>query len=148
MSTFTAPLNMRDPDRTAVGYVTATQWNTLTFNNAGVAKVVFTIPKPYSIESFFVDVLTAFNSSGTDLVSAGIQGGSATAFFSGMDVSTIGRKLGSANVTAPQLTAWQSATDATGTETITMTFTQSVADATTGNARVGIVYACPQQLSD
>lgn len=149
MSTFSVPLNMTSYDRTtsATGFVMATQYNTLTFANT-TAKLLFSIPKPYIITSILVDVLVAFNSSGTDLLSFGSTA-TPTLLGSALDVSTTGRKsVSTAGANVTQLGAWLETTDDGSVLTINGLYTQSVADATTGSARVFIEYACPKTLND
>lgn len=149
MSTFSVPLNTSASDRTtrSVGYVMSAQYNTLTFADT-TAKLLFSIPKPHLITSILVDVLVAFNSSGTDLLSFGTTA-SPTLFGSGVDVSTVGRKsVATAGATPAQLTAWLDTTNDGGVVSINGLFTQSVADATTGSARITIEYCCPVVLSD
>lgn len=148
MSTFSVPLNMTAYDRTtnATGYVMAVQYNTLTFADT-TAKLLFSIPKPFFITSIIADVLVLFNSSGTDLLSFGTLA-TPTLLGSALDVSTTGRKsVSTAGATVGQLTQWLDVTDDGSVISIYGLFAQTVADATTGSARVMIEYACPKILN-
>jgi hypothetical protein len=101
------------------------------------AKNLFVIPANSQILDVYVDVLTVFNSDGTDLVDIGVSGTS-DLFADALDVSSLGRKLGSSDVS--QLLNY----DDTGTSQITVQgiYANGGSAATTGNARVTIVY-CP-----
>jgi hypothetical protein len=103
----------------------------ITFADAGVAKTVGVIPagsvilKPAS----GINVSTVFNSSGTDLIDIGTSG---TADLYATDLA--GQTLGFAALDEAVSMYVASET------TITATYAQSVADATTGVAQVIIAY--------
>lgn len=120
----------------AFGNAVVAQSALLNYTNT-TAKNLFVIPANSQVLDVYVDVLTAFNSTGTDLVDIGVAGTS-DLFADALDVSSAGRKLGSSDVS--QLLNY----DDTGTAQITVQglYVQSVADASAGNARVTIVY-CP-----
>lgn len=120
----------------AFGNALVTQSALITFANT-TAKNLFVIPANSQIIDFYVDVLTAFNSTGTDLLDIGVSG-TAQLFADDLVVSAAGRLLGSSKST--KLLNY----DDTGATQITVQglYKQSVADASTGNARVTIVY-CP-----
>lgn len=65
---------------------------TLAFTDT-TAKALFTIPAGAYIVEWVINVTTAFNSDGTDLVNLGITG-TAAKFASALDVSTTGLKTG------------------------------------------------------
>ena len=119
----------------AFGGAVVSQANTLAYTDAGVAKNLFVIPANSQILEIYVDVITAFNSSGTDLVDVGVSGTS-DLFASALDVSSQARKLGSSS--ASKLTNYVN----TGATQITVqaTYSQSVADSTAGSARITIKY--------
>jgi hypothetical protein len=104
---------------------------TITFADAGVAKTVGVLPagslilKPCS----GVNVSTAFNSSGTDLIDVGTTG---TADLYATDLA--GQTVGFAALDEA-VSAYVAAET-----TITATYAQSVADATAGVAQVVIAY--------
>lgn len=117
------------------GWVVASQTNTLTFADT-TSKTLFVLPATAQILEVYVDVTTLFNSSGTDTVSVGTSL-SATAFVNAADVSTAGRKLGSAGG-ATQLTNYT--TVGATPVTVLGIYAQSVADANAGAATVTVVY--------
>jgi len=118
-----------------VGKTVLFQTNTIAYTDT-TAKPLFYLPANAKIIDVYVDVTTAFNSSGTDLLTVGTAA-DPDAFVDDADVSTTGRKLGSANAIAL-------ANQATGVGTadiaIQGVFTQSVADASAGAARVTVLY--------
>lgn len=133
-------LNTGKGELEAFGHAVISQSALLTFADT-TAKDLFVIPANSQILEIYVDVLTVFNSSGTDLVDIGVSGTS-DLFADALDVSTAGRKLGSSDVS--QLLNY----DDTGATQITVQgiYAQSVADATTGNARVTILYCAGNNL--
>lgn len=145
MSTFGSPLNSGDVAQNAVGFTTLVQYNTITFANT-TAKFLFNIPKPYLALDIYIDVLTVFNSSGTDLVSIGSVA-TPTLFASGIDVSTLGRKIVSASATNAQFLAWLDTTDDGTVLLLNGLYAQTVADATTGLARITLEYTVPKILN-
>lgn len=143
MTTFNGPLRVGDKAQDAVGHVRLSQTAFVTFANT-TAKVLFRIPKPYRISDIFIDVTTAFNSSGTDLLDIG-KLGNANFYSDDVDISSTGRKSG---VQTAKLANLVDTTDDNSVEVITATFAQSVADASAGYAVVTIEYSSIKQLSD
>ena len=129
-------LNTGIGDLEAFGSVVVAQSALLTFNDTS-AKNLFVIPANSQILNIYVDVLTVFNSDGTDLVDIGVSGTS-DLFADALDVSSLGRKIGSSDVS--QLLNY----DDTGAAQIIVQgiYAAGGSAASTGNARVTIVY-CP-----
>lgn len=129
-------LNSAQGEVEAFGGALVTQSALITNANT-TAKNLFIIPANSQIIEFYVDVLTAFNSSGTDLLDIGVSG-SAQLFADDLVVSAAGRVLGSSKST--KLLNY----DDIGTSQITVQglYKQSVADSNAGNARITVVY-CP-----
>lgn len=108
-----------------------------TITNADTAvKNLFILPAGAQVISIYIDVITAFNSSGTDLLSVG-KTGSNTFFVNGQDVSTTGHLVGTL-VPGNLATIFN-----VGTVDVQVVgiYVQSVGDSTTGSARVTCVYA-------
>lgn len=106
------------------------------FGSTGVSKHAFTLP-PYSIIlSFMVEVLTAFNDSGTDLVQIG-DDSSATFYADAVDVSTTGEII--VEQSNLGLTSQRTAKE------IFVKYTGQNADATTGELRLNVLYASPYE---
>lgn len=118
-----------------LGFVPVVQSALLSYTDAGTAKSICVIPANSQILEIYVDVLTAFNSSGTDLLDIGVSG-TANLFADNLDLSAQARLLGTSDVS--QITNYQD----TGSSQITLkaTYAQSVADASTGSARITVVY--------
>ncbi len=129
-------LNSGIGQKEAFGHAVVAQSNLLTFSNT-TAKDLFVIPANSQILEIYIDVLTVFNSDGTDLVDIGVAGTS-DLFADAIDVSTAGRKLCSSDVS--QLLNY----DDTGSSQITIqgVYAAGGSAATTGNARVTVLY-CP-----
>jgi hypothetical protein len=144
MTSFNSPVRAGVSGFDAWGWVTVEQHATLAYTDT-VAKNLFLLPQPYQIIEIYTDVTTLFNSSGTDLVTIGIVG-TANKFATALDVSTAGRKLASASGTT-QLTNFKNLTAVGDPVQIIGTYTQSVADATTGAANITIVYSVPILLN-
>ena len=110
----------------------------ITFNNpgSGVALTVGVLPPGALVVGGGITVLTAFNSSGADLMGVGVTG-SAAAYASAVDVAVQGFKPLDDLALAPAVTAGFSATSEL---TVTATWTQSVADATAGVADVSVQF--------
>ena len=104
---------------------------TVTYQNTA-AKALFSLP-PGTIPLFaIVQVETAFNDSGTDLLTLG-KGADGDYFASGIDLSTAGGKLVMLNQSAP-LTAKAG---------VTATYTGQNGNATAGRAIVLLVCGTP-----
>lgn len=136
-TTFSGPLQagtVREGAGDNLGKVVLSQTNTIAYTDT-TAKDLFILPANAQILDFQVDVTTAFNSSGTDLLDIG-KDGAANHFADNLDVSAIGRLLASSD--ASQLPNY--ATVGTTDLTIQGIFVQSVADASTGAARITVTY--------
>jgi hypothetical protein len=117
------------------GVTIVSQSNTIAYTDT-TAKDLFILPAGAQVLAVYVDVLTAFNSSGTDLLDIG-KTGTANFFVNDQDVSATGHFVST-------LVAGNLATIVNiGTSDVTVigTFVQSVADADAGSARVTFVYA-------
>lgn len=107
----------------------------LAYTNAGVAKALFTIPDTAVIIDWILNVTTAFNSSGTDLVGIGVSG-TQTKFAATVDVSATGLKT--VGVVLTQVGNAQS-----GDQAVTALYTQSVADSSAGAMVIIVRYVIP-----
>lgn len=96
------------------------------------AKVLMTLPAGAIITDVMVNVVTAFNSSGTDLLDLGLAS-SGAALANDLDVSATGQ-ITSGFVPGALHVALDVDTD------ITATFAQSVADASAGAASIVVSY--------
>lgn len=116
------------------GGTLAVKHNTVAYTDTA-AKALFTLPKGAVIVGWSVNVRTAFNSSGTDLLDIG-NTGTGDAYCADLDVSSVAtlRESTAAFVEAGMFTPL---TDDTP---ITATFAQSVADASAGEADVCVFY--------
>lgn len=104
--------------------------NTVAYTDT-TAKTLGYLPRGAVPVQIFVDVATAFNSSGTDQLSVG-KSGTTNHFISALDVSSTGRK-------SPTLT---NVAASIGTSDIAVVgiYAQGVADASAGSATVTILY--------
>jgi hypothetical protein len=109
----------------------AVKHNTVAYTNT-TTKNLFKLPKGAVIVAWIVNVVTAFNSSGTDLLDIG-DGSTANRFANDIDVSSAGQKL--TGYVAAEL--YTPLTDETQ---ITAIFVQSVADAAAGDLDVACLY--------
>lgn len=96
------------------------------------AKTLFTLPAGAVIVGWLVNVSTAFNSSGTDLLDIG-NSGTANAYANDLNVASAGQ-INTGFVVSALFT------ELTEEVTVTATFVQSVADATTGAATIAVLY--------
>lgn len=128
-------LNSATGDKAAFGSAAVSQSATVAFSDAGTAVNIAVIPAKSQILEIYVDVITAFNSSGTDLLDLGVSG-TANLFADNLDLSAQARVLGTSDVS--QITNYVN----TGASQITLqaTYSQSVADASAGSARVTVLY--------
>lgn len=138
MSTFQSPLQSGTVTNGAgknLGQALLTQTATLAFTDT--VKSLFVLPANSQIIDFYVDVTTVFNAAGTDLLDLGVLGGTANLFTDDLDLSSLGRKLASADASQVVNYADVGDTDVT----VTATYTQTSTAATTGAARITVVYA-------
>lgn len=106
--------------------------NTVAYTDTA-AKNLFVLPSKAKIVSIHVDVTTAFNSSGTDLLDLG-KTGTANHFKNDLDVSSA----------AQTVTGWSNLGDVGSSDVqVIATYAQSVADASAGAARVTFVCLIP-----
>ena len=106
---------------------------TIAYTNT-TAVTIGTIPANAQIVDINIDVTTAFNAASTNTVTVG-KTGSAAAFVTATDVGTAGRE---SVATTGVYSAW--ATVGTSDIDATVTYAQTGTAATTGAARVTIVY--------
>jgi len=110
----------------------AVEYGAFTFADT-TARTVFTLPKGAVITDFGVNVTTVFNSSGTDLLDAGITG-TGDFFVNDLAVSATGHSRAGVATTVPSRLFTAPLDDETN---VTIQYTQGVADATTG---AGVFY--------
>lgn len=142
--------NVRIGDRTntgkgvveAYGFSAVAQSGVVAFGNNGVAVDICVLPANSQILEINVDVLTAFNDTGTDLLDIG-KSGSAEFFAANLDLSSVARVLGSSD--AAKLTNYVD----TGTSQVTVQalYTGQNSDASAGSARVTVIYVPNNNLS-
>lgn len=118
-----------------LGTVVLSQTGTIAYTDAGSAVDICVLPAGSQILEITVDVTTAFNSSGTDLLDLG-KSGAATQFADDLDLSSAGRVLASSD--ASQLANY--ANIGTTDVTLQALYTQSVADSSAGAARITVTY--------
>lgn len=106
---------------------------TIAFSNTSAVSIG-TLPANAQIIDINIDTTTAFNAGTTNTVTVG-KTGSAAAFVTATDVGTVGRE---SVATTGVYSAW--ATVGTSDIDATVTFAQTGTAATTGAARVTIVY--------
>ena len=99
------------------------------------AKSLFILPAGSKIISVIVDVTTAFNSSGTDLLDVGTTANGAL-YVNDLDVSSTGHNV--CTLVAGNLASILNV--GTSDVTVTATYAQSVADAAAGAATVTVNY--------
>lgn len=109
---------------------------TIAYNDAQ-DKVLFTLPAGARPLLWIVEVVTAFNSSGTDQLNLG-DGTTFNQFLSALDVSTTGQKPSG-------FVVGKLGVPLTVDTDITARFVQSVADASAGLARVICLWSLPNQ---
>ena len=134
--------NSATGDLEAFGHAVLTQSKLISFNDAASAVDVCVLPAKSQILEIYVDVYTAFNSSGTDLLDIGVLG-TADLFANDLDLSSAARLLGSSDVS--QLANYDDIGDSQ--ITVQALYSQSVADAAAGSARITVVYAAGNDLS-
>lgn len=96
------------------------------------AKALFTLPAGAIPLLATVQVETAFNDSGTDLLTIG-EGSDGDHFASGIDVSSTGAKLIAINESGVLTKQTQ----------VTATYTGQNGNSTTGRAKINMIYATP-----
>ena len=96
------------------------------------AKALFTLPAGAIPLLATVQVETAFNDSGTDLLTVG-EGSDGDHFASGIDVSATGAKLIAINESGVLTKQTQ----------VTATYTGQNGNSTTGRAKINMIYATP-----
>lgn len=106
----------------------------LFFTTNGTATHLFNLPPHSVILRFMVEVVTAFNDSGTDLLDIG-SSGTADAYANDVDLSTAGQVI--VEESALGLTATRGVTEVFGK------YSGQNSNATAGEARVSVVYASP-----
>ena len=137
-TTFSGPVKagtVREGSSANTGNVVLSQTATVAYTDAGTAVAIATIPANSQIIDLYVDVLTAFNGSGTDLLDLG-DGSTANLYADNLDLATAARVRGSSD--ASQLAEL----DDVGTSDVTVyaTYTDAGGDSSAGSARVTVVY--------
>lgn len=118
-----------------VGLVAVSQTATITFAADGTATSLFTIPAGSQILNINIDTTTAFNATSTNTVSIG-KSGAATQFVTATSVTALGRQ---SIATTGAYANW--ANVGTSDVTVIATYNQTGTAASTGAARITIVYA-------
>lgn len=124
------------------GVNVVSQSATVTFANT-TATNLFIIPAGAQILAIYVTVLTVFNSSGTEVLDIG-KTGSAAFYVDDQTLTALGHFTCTPVAANAALVYNVGATDIQ----ITATFVQSVADATTGSARVTFLYAVKDEAGN
>lgn len=128
----TAELNKLDGvDTTAGAKFPQMQSNTIAYTNT-TAKDLVTLPANAVIDDILVNVTTAFNDSGTDLLDIGLKGGAGDYYAADVDVS-------SAVLVRPSGITHAGSVGATAV-TITGTYAGQNTNATAGAATVTVIY--------
>lgn len=112
----------------------------VTFADYGTTVTVGTIPAGASVIGGGIHIVTAFNSSGTDLVDVGYVGATtvAAAYASALTMAAVGFIVLDELATTTNI-------QGTVTHRVTAALTQSVADATTGVGDIIIMYVPADQ---
>lgn len=118
--------------RPLLGGSIAVMYNTVAYTDT-TAKTLFVLPTGAVILQWLVNVTTAFNDSGTDLLDIG--GAAANTYANDLDVSATGQ------ITAGYTAAQMFATPLTGPVTVTATYTGQNSNASAGAATVAVFYA-------
>lgn len=117
-----------------VGPVVLAQTNTIAFAATGTVTSLFTLPAGAQILSIHIDTTTAFNAASTNTVTIG-KSGAATQFVTATDVTVLGRQ---SVATTGAYANWANV----GTTDVTLlaTYAQTGTAATTGAARITVLY--------
>lgn len=116
-----------------IGLVTLSQTALIDFNATLVQNATFNIPVSSQIVDFYVDVLTAYDSATSALVSAGTASGG-TQYLSAVSAKTAARRPNA--FSAAQLAAM----DNVGTNRTVVATVTSVGQPTAGQVRVTMLY--------
>jgi hypothetical protein len=116
-----------------LGFVTLSQTALINFDATLVQNATFNIPASSQIVDFYVDVLTAYDSATSALVSAGTASGG-TQYLSAVSAKTAARRPNA--FTAAQLAAM----DDVGTNRTVVATVTSVGQPTAGQVRVTMLY--------
>lgn len=137
-TTFSGPIRagtVREGASANVGNVVLSQTGSIAYTDAGTAVAIGTIPANSQIIEIYVDVTTAFDGTGTDLVDLG-DGTTANLYADNLDVASAARVLASSD--ASQLA--ELADVGTSDVTVYATYTDSNGDAAAGAATITILY--------
>jgi hypothetical protein len=118
-----------------VGLVAVSQTATITYAADGTTTSLFTIPAGSQILNINIDTTTAFNAGSSNTVSIG-KSGAATQFVTATSVTSLGRQ---SVATTGAYANW--ANVGTSDVTVIATYNQTGTAASTGAARITIVYA-------
>lgn len=144
MSTFKQPLRSGDKAQDAVGAAVLTQAAAVTFDG-GADQVVARLPRPYQILEIYVDTLTAFDAATTNTGDLGIAGDT-DRFAASLAIGPQGRVLATSD--ASEIANLANTTDDGGVDEVLFNYAQTGTAATTGAARVSVVYASTKVLTD
>jgi hypothetical protein len=137
-TTFSGPIRagtVREGASANVGNVVLSQTGSIAYTDDGTAVAIGTIPASSQIIEIYVDVTTAFDGTGTDLVDLG-DGTTANLYADNLDVASAARVLASSD--ASQLA--ELADVGTSDVTVYATYTDSNGDAAAGAATITILY--------
>lgn len=137
-TTFSGPIRagtVREGSTANVGKVVLSQKGTIAYTDAATAVAIATVPANAQIVEIYVDVTTAFNSSGTDLLDLG-DGSTANLYADNLDLATAARLRATSDTSQITELLDVGATDVT----VYATYSQSVADASTGAATITVLY--------
>jgi len=125
-----------------VGALVLTQKAAIVYSVA-TAQTICIVPAGSQILEIYIDVTTAFNDSGTDLLDIG-DGTTADLFLSAVSIAPTGRIIGSSDAGGSGgMIGWQNLGSGTADVTIKATYTGQNANASTGAATITVIYAVP-----
>lgn len=126
----------------SLGFVPVVQSGTILYTEEGAAKDICVLPAKSEILDIYVDVITAFNGSGTNLLNLG-KAGSDDEFAKDLDVSAAGRVLASSD--ASQLANLVNIGD--DQVTLQAIYADQNSNASAGAARITVLYVPGNDLS-
>lgn len=136
MSTFTKPLRVRDASGESVGNTVLSQTVLIGQNSTNAVSATIKVPAGAQIITILADVLTAFNSATSAVLSVGTAA-AGTQYAGSVDAKTAGRAT--PTFTAAQLAAM----DDVGTNTSVVATVTPTGATSAGQVRVTITYVAP-----
>ena len=133
MSTFQKPVRVCDESRASIGNVVLSQTAVLNQNSTTAVSGTFAVPAGAQLVDVVVDVLTAFNSATSAVLSVGTAA-AGTQYASAVDAATAGR-------VRPTFSAAQlAAMDDVGTNTSVVATITPTGATSAGQVRVTVLY--------